>query len=409
MVNKFTYGLTREAFTQGGDSQGNFFSFRFIFQPLSFSRTLSRVTPVHNFVDDFTWVKGNHTISVGGNVRLISNNRVSFGSSFDTSTTNPSFYDFSGDVVINDDFGDPIFPNVAAGADIDLRDALTAAIGRFSQYGVNLQYNAAGSLQPVGTGVERDFKTSEYETYAQDSWRIFNNLTLNYGLRWSTSTPVYEANGLQVKPTPSLSDFFDSRVQGMQTGQPFNSLISVDLAGKANNREGYYKQDWNNFAPSISAAWSPNFKGGFLRKLFGGEGKSTIRGGFRMTYDRIGSALAVAFDLNSTLGFSSFKGIAANTYNVSDRLGPLFSGLGQNIRTLPGITVTPTISFPLQTPADEDQRIEQSLDDKLTTPYNYNFNVSYGREIWKGISFEASYVGRIAKNLLVIRDMAHFQ
>jgi Carboxypeptidase regulatory-like domain len=408
IINKFNYGFTRDSFTQGGDSQQNFFSFRFIYQPQSFSRTLSRVTPVHNLVDDFTWVKGNHTISAGGNIRLITNKRTSFGASYDNASTNPSFYDNSGDDVIFDGNGDPIFPNVGDSASTDLRDALTAAIGRFSQYGVNLQYGKDGRLIPLGEGISRTFKTQEFEWYAQDSWRLFNNLTFNYGVRWSTSTPVYEANGLQVKPTTSLSDFFDRRTTGAFNGQPYNESLSVDLAGKANNKSGYYKQDWNNFAPAISAAWSPNFKNGFLKKLFGGDGKSSIRGGFRMTYDRIGSALAVAFDLNSTLGYTSTRSIAANTFNVSDRLGPLFSGLNQNYRNLPNISITPTLTFPLTTPADQDQRIEQSLDDKLTTPYSYNFNLSYGRELWKGITIEASYVGRIARSLLVSRDTAHF-
>ncbi len=410
MVNRFTYGLTRDSFTLGGDSNQNFLAFRFIYQPLSFARSLSRTTPVHNLVDDFTWVKGNHTISFGGNIRFVKNARTSFGSSYDNASTNPSFYNCSGDVVVFDDANCsmPIFPNVAGGGVTDLRDALTAVIGRFSQYGAALQYGASGSLQSPGTGVSRVFKTEEYEAYAQDSWRMFSNLTVNYGVRFSTSTPVYEANGLQVTPTTSLSDFFDRRVAGAESGTPFNGLISVDKAGKVNNRPGYYKQDWNNFAPSIAVAWSPNFKNGFLKTLFGAENKSTIRAGFRMTYDRIGSALAVAFDLNSTLGYSSASSISANTYDLNMFQGPLFTVLGQNYRTLPGITATPTLNFPLQTPADEGERIEQSLDDRLTTPYNYNFNLSYGREIWKGVSFEASYVGRIAKSLLVIRDMAHF-
>jgi len=416
-VNKFTYGLTRDAFTNGGDSDQNFFSFRFIFQPFSFGRSLSRVTPVHNFVDDFSWIKGNHTINFGGNVRLVSNTRTSFASSYDTAITNPSFYDCSGQVVItfDSDCDTPIFPNIADGADTDLRDALTAVIGRFSQYSANLQYGASGALQAPGAGVKRTFKTQEFEAYVQDSWRMTSHLTVNYGVRWSTSTPVYEANGLQVTPTDSLSDFFDKRVQGATSGTPFNGLITVDKAGKVNNKPGYYSQDWNNFAPSISAAWSPNFKGGFLKTLFGGDGKSTIRGGFRMTYDRIGSALAVAFDLNSTLGFSSSSEASANTYNVSDRLGPLFTAVGQNLRGplffgpgTPLPSIPNSLSFPLQTPPDEAQRIEQSLDDHLTTPYNYNYNLSYGREIGKGVAIEASYVGRIAKSLLVIRDMAHF-
>jgi hypothetical protein len=45
------------------------------------------------------------------------------------------------------------------------------------------------------------------------------------------------------------------------------------------------------------------------------------------------------------------------------------------------------------------------LDQGITTPYNYSFNFSYGREIGKGLSFEASYVGRFARKLLASRDI----
>ncbi|MBK6795839.1 MAG: carboxypeptidase regulatory-like domain-containing protein [Acidobacteria bacterium] len=407
IVNTFRYGLTRDSFTLGGDSNQNFVSFRFVFQPLTFSRGLSRTTPVHNIVDDLSWTKGNHNIQVGTNIRLIKNNRVSFGSAFDNASTNPSFYDFSGDVVITDEAnGDDIFAKVGSRSRIDLRDALTAVIGRFSQYGVNLNYGADGKILSSGQGIGRTFATEEYEAYGQDSWRISPNLTVNYGVRWSTSTPVYEANGVQVKPTPGLSEFFDKRVAGAKAGTPYNGLISVDLAGKVNNRDGYYSQDWNNFAPMASIAWSPNFKNGMLKKVFG-ENKSTFRGGYRMTFDRIGSALAVAFDLNSTLGFGSAQTIAANTYNVGTNLAPQFTAFGQNIRSLPGINFASSLKFPLQTPADEDQRIEASLDDRLVTPYNHSYNFSIGRELGKGYSFEVSYVGRLARNLLMTRDVAH--
>ena len=83
VVNRFNYGFTRAAFTQNGDSNENRVNFRFIFSPAAFARTLRRTTPVHNFVDDVSWVRGNHTFGFGGNVRLITNNRNSFGASFD--------------------------------------------------------------------------------------------------------------------------------------------------------------------------------------------------------------------------------------------------------------------------------------------------------------------------------------
>jgi hypothetical protein len=406
LVNNFRYGLTRQAFTRGGDSDANRITFRFIYEPFRFTRALSRVVPVHNISDDLSWTKGSHGMQFGTNLRFISNARTSFGSSYDSAIINPSFYDASGDVLLTSDAG-AIFTNVGGASD-DLRDALATVIGRYSQYSANLNYDKDGSLLPAGKGIDRNFKTQEYDLYAQDSWRIRPNLNVTYGLRWSTSTPVYEKNGFQVKPVQSLGKFFDRRVAGALAGKPVNDLLQIDLAGKANNKSGFYDQDWNNFAPSVAVAWSPNFKNGFLKKVFG-ENKSTFRGGFRKVYDRLGGALAVSFDGQAILGFKSSSQISANTFTVSDAagFGPLFTGLNQNVRALPLLTINPNLKFPLQHPADEDQRIESGLDDSIITPHNYAFNFSYGRDLGKGFSFEASYVGRLGRNLLVSRDIMH--
>ena len=125
MVNRFSYGLTRASFTQNGDSNENRVNFRFIFSPAAFARTLRRTTPVHNFVDDVSWVRGNHTWGFGANIRLIRNNRVSLGASFDQAIINPSFYNVSG-AVLTDPFSDFESSN-------DLRDALASVIGRYSR------------------------------------------------------------------------------------------------------------------------------------------------------------------------------------------------------------------------------------------------------------------------------------
>jgi hypothetical protein len=406
LINRATYGLTRASFSDGGDSGENLVNFRFIFQPLAFSRTLSRTTPVHNFVDDVSWIKGNHTFGFGGNVRLIKNNRVSFAGSFDEAVINPSYYDFSGDSVIFDVYGDfePIFPDLISGGETDLRDALSSVIGNYSQFSANLVYGADGTLQPTGTPTDRTFATEEYEVYWQDSWRMKPNFTLTYGLRWGTSTPVYETHGIQVKPTVSLGEYFERRKESAANGVPFNDLISFDLAGKKNGRPGYYEQDWNNFAPSVAFAWSPDFGDSFLSRAFGRNGKSVIRGGFRITYDRIGSQLAVNFDLNSVLGFTGSLSNAANAFNVSDRLGEPFAGFNPSVRGFVD-NIPNNLVFPLTIEANEDQRIEQSLDDTLTTPDNYGFNLSYGRELGRGLTFEASYVGRMGHKLLASRDI----
>src|SRR4029434_6105088 len=53
---------------------------------------------------------------------------------------------------------------------------------------------------------------------------------------------------------------------------------SLVLGGKANNAPGYYKQDWNNFAPAVSFAWSPDFGNNTFGRIFGRDGKSVVRG-----------------------------------------------------------------------------------------------------------------------------------
>ncbi len=219
------------------------------------------------------------------------------------------------------------------------------------------------------------FATEEYELYFEDTWQATDKLTLNLGLRWSLNTPVNETSGYEVAPTLPLGEFFDLRVKGMKAGIPYNDPISVDLAGPYYGRKGWYDTDWNNFQPRISFAYTPSFEDGILRKIFGANGESVIRGGFSMMYDRVGSAMAVNWDLNNTLGFVYSSNIGPNTFNGTDRPGPLFTGFDQNIRDLPRMDLTDSVSFPLSRPEDDSLQIEQSLDSTITTPVNYNWNL----------------------------------
>ena len=411
LTNVFVYGLTRLSVSTLGDSSANQVSFRNVFTPAP-TRTSARLTPVHNIADDISWTHGNHVFQLGPNIRFITNSRNSFGSAYDFMQTNPSGYDVSGAVLTHaglDASGALIFPNMLGSDEANLRNALTAVIGRFSGYTANFLYDASGKILPSGTSSARSFKTQEYDLYFQDQWRMKRNFTLTYGLRWNTSTPVYEANGFEVVPTTALGNFFDLRVAGSNAGTPYNAPITLDKGGKFYNKAGFYPQDWNNFGPSVAAAWQPNFKG-FLGKLLGREGKSVIRGGFRVVYDHIGGQLAVNFDASNQLGFASALSIPVNTYNISTRLAPLFTGGVPDVRTFPGIAGSfgTQLTFPLTQPSDGAQRIETSLDSRITTPYNYQAAFSYEREIGKGFKVQAAYVGRFARNLLAQRDVATF-
>lgn len=398
-VNKFTYGLTRQAFTASGDSNANAISFRFVFSPVLYARTLSRVTNVHNLTDDFTWTKGNHTFQFGGNLRIIRNNRNTLANAFDAAVMNPSFYASSGASVSNRISASGY--TIAGGSLASVQAAATALIGRYSQYTGQYNYDINGTVVPSGTPTIRNFATEEVDGYVQDVWKLGRSLTLTLGLRYGLSRPVYEQNGFQVRPTLPLGEFFEQRRESAARGVPLNTLINFELAGPKNNKPGFYEMDTNNFQPRVAAAWSPNIGGKIGRFLFGKEGESVIRGGFGITNDYFGSQLAVSFDQLSTLGFTTSSTISANTFNVTTRPGPLFTGFNQNIRALPGIPAPNRF----MTPADEQTRIESSLDSTITSPTHYSWNVSYGRQLPKSMYFEASYLGRRARGLFGARDV----
>src|ERR1700752_2335175 len=406
LINTFRYGHTREAFSSQGDSANNSISFRFVYSPLAYSRTTTRITPVHNFTDDVSWTRDNHSLLWGTNIRLISNTRVSQANSFDSAITNPSFYVGGGASISG-----PVNAFSAInGSAVGVQNSITALIGRYSQYSGNFLFYHDGKLLQPGTSSERKFKTQEYDVYGQDSWKISPHLTLTYGLRYSISKPVYEANGFEVKTDIPLSEVFRLRQAAAAQGQNYVQPLTLNLAGPANNAGPLYDWDKNNFQPRVAVAWSPSFRSGILGKLFGKNNQSVFRGGFAITNDYYGQQLAVNFDGANTLGFSSSTTIAANTFNLTTRPAPQFTGFGQDIRSLPRITVPGNISFPRTQPFETDPafqsaRIETSFDSQLVAPINYSWNVTYERELPKGLVLQTSYIGRIARDLIATRDV----
>ena len=406
-VNSFRYGLTRQAFTLGGDSTGNDIGFRFVYFPNDETHPVSRVTPVHNFTDDVSWTKGNHTIQFGVNFRKISNSRVSFANAFDNAITNPSWYSGGGESVSDtfqqylDANGLPGDENAGQGlaSAAQIQNAATALIGRLSQYSGVFTFGRNGDPENVGTPSVRNFATQAYDSYVQDAWKLRPNLTVTLGLRYSLERPVYETQGFEVQPEMPLGTFFANRLAAAAQGQNYSEPIVINLSGSANHGKPMYNWDKNNFQPRIAVAWSPG----------GANGKSVLRGGFAITNDYYGQALAVDFDLNNTLGFTSSSNINANTYDIFDgTLAPQFTSFNQDIRSLPGIQTPDKLVFPLAQPSDFGERIEQSIDSSLHAPTQYVWNFTYERQMPKGLLLSASYIGRKAKDLLARRDVTAF-
>ena len=417
-VNNLRYGFTRQAFTQGGDSNGNDISFRFVFQPTGQQHTLTRVTPVHNITDDLSWIHGKHTIQFGGNVRKINNARVSFANAFDNAVTNPSFFFGAGDHV-SSAFQNYLTANNLPGGQAgqtlnsiaEVQNAATAAIGRFSQYTANFTFNKDGSLFNPGTASSRSFATQAYDEYVQDSWKIRPHFTLTLGLRYSLERPVYETQGFEVQPTIPLGTYFQDRLAAAAQGNNFIAPVVINRSGPVNGGKPMYSWDKTNFQPRVAVAWSPNYSQGLLHALFGGAGKSVVRAGFSLVNDNYGQALAVDWDLNNTLGFTSNFTTPANTYDTvagTKPLAPLFTGFNQDVRSLPNVVVPSSLNFPLSQPIDEGERIETGVDSNLHAPKEYVWNFTVEREMRAGTTLSVSYVGRMGRSLLARRDAVAF-
>jgi len=416
LTNRFTYGLTRLAFSDQGDSSEAAITFRNVFSPVGFVRAFNRTNPTTNLTDDMTWIKGNHTWQFGTNIRLIKNTRVNFARSFDNGITNYSAYPSNQAKAALDQYirvaaGDPAGSTraVASSWSVSTQSALVALFGRLNGYGANFNFNVDGSLQPANSGVKREFKTEEYDFYVQDAWKFRPNFTLTLGLRYGLSMPVYETQGFETTPSINLAEYLRRREEAMNRGVNYREPISVGLAGKVNGLESMYPLDKNNFQPRVSIAWSPNFDRGFMSKLFGRESESVFRAGVAITNDYFGQQLATQWDGGNTLGFSSSSTINVNTYSIVDgaNSAPLYTGSSQSIRSLPRLVTPSNLVFPQTAPFRPPGvgKIEGSLDTDLVSPINYSWNVSYGRRLPGKIWIDAAYVGRLARNLLASRDV----
>jgi hypothetical protein len=421
LVSNFHYGLTRQSYTQTGDTPGNYNYLRLVFYPSNGTRDSSRSTPVHNFNEDLSLVKGNHTLGFGGSVTLVNNGSINFGTAFDTAYANPSGYR-SGlilnavDQFLSEQYG----YNVSGTARTATENAITALIGRYNNYTANFTFDHDGKLLDAGTPRVRHFATQGYELYFQDSWKLKSNLTLTGGLRYSLWRPAYEKNGFEAQPDIPLGEFFANREAGALAGIPYNELIVVNKSGPANGGRPMYNWDKKVFLPKVALAWSPHIDHGIFSKFLGKNGESVFRGGFAMANDYFGQQVATFFDQRNTLGFSSSQVIPVNTFNVgcghyvvvgnglsscTSAVGPLYSGVGQDVRTLPLVVAPTSLEFPQQKPAVKyPTGIESSLDSQLTTPKNYAWSATYERQLGHNGLIQVSYLGRIAKHLLAQRD-----
>jgi hypothetical protein len=131
-----------------------------------------------------------------------------------------------------------------------------------------------------------------YGLYVQDSWRAKSSLTLNYGLRWDVMMPWWEEHNNQNALVPGLQSktFPGSPTGWVAAGDPG---VPTTLAPTR----------YDNFGPRLGLAFSPTVQSGFLGKLLGGSGKSSIRAAYGIFYSSFEERMESQNSGNAPFGY----------------------------------------------------------------------------------------------------------
>lgn len=411
LLNTFRYGFIRQSSGNIGDSN-------LPWNQLNFSQGITRSSsfqrPIHNFTDDLSWTRGKHSLQFGFQFAILRDPESNLNNSFNIGIANNDWMADSGISQSNNPdplnpLNHPGFPGVDPSFVSNYDSSMTTLMGMITLGNAIYNYNRSGSTLAPGAPVTRRFAEDSYEMYGQDTWKVKPNLTLTLGLRYSLFSPPWETNGLQVGTTVNLGDWFNARGRGMLQGIPSNAqpLISYQWAGPANGKAGYYGWDTHDFGPKVAFAWSPNFSGGWLEKVFGNTGTSSIRGGFGIVYDRLGESLVDTFDQNGSFGLSTQLNnpSAFETSVTAPRLTSMNVIPPTDYAGVPILEPAPSGGFPQQYPAGLGA-ITWGLDPNLKTPYSYTLDLAVSRQLKSNFTLDVAYVGRMSHRLLAQDDLA---
>ena len=305
---------------------------------------LIQANNTYQFSDTFSKVLRSHTLKIGGEAHI------------DQVNANP-IAQFNGSFV---------FSGTETG--VDFADFLI---------GVPSQYNQS-QLNPF-------YARNKYAgLFAQDSWHLRPNLTLNYGLRWDRIAPWSEKhNQISTFVAGGQSVVFPGAPAGIL--YPGDPGVSKTLAPISNL----------SFAPRVGLAWSPQAKsGGFLEKALGAPGTTSFRASFGNFYTAIDALSISVLAANAPYGttytspapplFATPFVTAASGQNYGQpfpyTFAPLNSSRSNPARNFDWSNFEPISGIP-------------GYDIHNKTPYTEEWMLSIERQAGPNSVFSATYVG----------------
>jgi hypothetical protein len=213
----------------------------------------------------------------------------------------------------------------------------------------------------------RDNRYTEYSFYGMDSFKLFPGFTANIGLR-------YEYYGPQRSNDPSLDFNFyfgsgNSLQERIRNGRVQNASASAvgDL----------WQKDNNNFAPSVGFAYDVE-----------GNGKSSLRGGYALRYERnFGNVTFNVIQNPTAYGVVSVTSadLGGAPINITrNNAGPLAGNVGSV--TLPRVSL-------------------RHVREDIVNAYAHQWSVQYERQLGSNTLVSAGYSGTAGKSLYTLENI----
>ena len=343
----------------------------------NFEGFLPQVGNSFQWSDDLTWVKGNHTLKFGVDIR-----RARFDQYY--------YFDVNGEFTFDNSGPNAIFP----GDGDNYAEFLLGLTDTYTQ----------------GSGQREDIRATAVYPFVQDSWKIKPNLTLNYGLRWELNTPLTDIAGHVETFRPgqnstvhpcALSPLSEAY---FGVGSPSCDAVGVTPTGLVVPGDKgvppamtstYYKA----FAPRIGVAYSPNSNGGLKGKIFGNNGATSIRAGFGLFYNPIEELVLAQFGAEPPFGgSSSLFDTFLNTPFVYQAGGtPAPNPFNGVISPAPGQPVDYSLFRPLL--------LYGEFQPHLRTQYTSQYNLTIQRQLTRDMMMQIGYVGSEGHRLLASHDI----
>ncbi len=313
-----------------------------------------RVVSTWQVVDNFAYFRGSHSFRAGFNLRRVReedqrgsvaglNAAEEINFSTTINTVDPATFGLPSD--LNTSFDRPNF-----------QSHINFLLGRVGQ--IDRGFVAKGDQWTKST-FQFDTRYPEYEFYGQDTWKVRPNLTIDYGLRWE----------IRLSPTSPTNEIRVPNQTIVAGSTPSNTIQWVSGS--------LFKNQLGNFGPSLGFAWDP-FR----------EGKTSIRGNYRIAYDRINT-----FVIASTI-LPNLPGSAYAAINQE------FGQSGGRLRSLPELKAPSVSPSSLTQPTAYAAASNTVIDPNLKTPTTHQWALNIQRQIAQNTVLDVAYLGRRGYHLL---------